>query len=180
MRFSDKLFAIISYFYHLNYCQWRTQETFSRGWGVQQIQLRTGGRENEDLGAVAPSSGVPLNLQMSQTGILIRLLRIYFPRNWEFGSALSKLRNFVGRGGLNPPKSHLGMPLFTAPFLTNSLLCNIRYLISDTNKMHAYLLHMYTMFLPHVSVCFTQPSGKSDVFLTQNHSLTYIYDLSTY
>jgi hypothetical protein len=28
------------------------------------------------------------------------LLRMYFPRNWEFGSALSKLRNF--RGGLNP------------------------------------------------------------------------------
>jgi hypothetical protein len=26
------------------------------------------------------------------------LLRMYFPRNWEFGSALSKLRNFGGRG----------------------------------------------------------------------------------
>jgi hypothetical protein len=26
---------------------------------------------------------------------------MYFPRNWEFGSALSKLRNFVGGGGLN-------------------------------------------------------------------------------
>jgi hypothetical protein len=29
---------------------------------------------------------------------LVILLRIYFPRNWEFGSALSKLRNF--RGGV--------------------------------------------------------------------------------
>jgi hypothetical protein len=35
-------------------CQWRTQE-FLRG--VQQIQLRTEGRENGDLGAVAPSQG---------------------------------------------------------------------------------------------------------------------------
>ena len=37
--------------------QWRTQEFFSGG-GVQQIQLRTEGRENGDLGAVAPQSGV--------------------------------------------------------------------------------------------------------------------------
>jgi hypothetical protein len=32
--------------------QWRTQEFFSGG--VQQIQLRTEGKENGDLGAVAP------------------------------------------------------------------------------------------------------------------------------
>ena len=38
--------------------------------------------------------------KMSETRILVRLLRMYFPRNWEFGSDLSKLRNF---GGLNPP-----------------------------------------------------------------------------
>jgi hypothetical protein len=37
--------------------QWRTQEFCSGGGvggGVQQIQLRTEGRENGDLGAVAP------------------------------------------------------------------------------------------------------------------------------
>jgi hypothetical protein len=39
---------------------------------------------------------------MSETRILIRLLRMYFPRNWEFGSALSKRRNFEG-GGVDPP-----------------------------------------------------------------------------
>jgi hypothetical protein len=33
--------------------QWRTQKFFS-GWGVQQIQLRTDGREDGGLGAVAP------------------------------------------------------------------------------------------------------------------------------
>jgi hypothetical protein len=70
---------------------------FFRG-GVQQIQLRPEGRENRDLGAVAPSSGVPLNLQMSETRILIRLLQIYFPRISEFGPA-SEFRE----GGFNPP-----------------------------------------------------------------------------
>jgi hypothetical protein len=83
------------------------QEIF-RGEGVQEIQLRTDGRENRDLGAVAPQSGVPLNLQMGKTRIVIRLLRMYIPRNWEFGSALAKLRNFgEGLGGLNssnPPR----------------------------------------------------------------------------
>jgi hypothetical protein len=56
------------------------------------------GRENGDLGAVVRYSEVPLNLQMSDTGIIIRLSRMYFPRNWEFGSALSTLRNFGGGG----------------------------------------------------------------------------------
>jgi hypothetical protein len=40
--------------------------------------------------------------KMSETRILVRLLRMYFPRNWEFGSALSKLWNFGG-GGVEPP-----------------------------------------------------------------------------
>jgi hypothetical protein len=71
------------------------------GKGVKQIQLRT---EQRDLEAVDPYSGVPLSLQMSETLILIRLLQMYFPRNGEFGSALSKLRNFGG-GDLNPPPS---------------------------------------------------------------------------
>jgi hypothetical protein len=42
---------------------------------------------------------------MSETRILITLLRMYFPWNWEFGSALSQLRNFgvgVGVGSMNP------------------------------------------------------------------------------
>jgi hypothetical protein len=40
--------------------------------------------------------GIPPNLQMNETHILIRLLRMYIPRKWEFGSALAKLRNFGG------------------------------------------------------------------------------------
>jgi hypothetical protein len=65
------------------------RNSFRVGGGVQQVQLETEGRENGDLGAVAPYSGVLLSLQTSETRILIRLLRMYFPRNREFGSALS-------------------------------------------------------------------------------------------
>jgi hypothetical protein len=72
--------------------------------GVQQTQLRTEGRKIGGLEAVDPYSGVPLNLQMSETRILISLLQMYFPRNWEFGSALSKLRN-LGGGSTPPPNT---------------------------------------------------------------------------
>jgi hypothetical protein len=48
--------------------QWRTHEI----WGVQQIQLKTEGGENGDLGAVAPLSGVPLNLQ---SGSIVSIFR---------------------------------------------------------------------------------------------------------
>jgi hypothetical protein len=65
-----------------------SQEFFS---GVQKIQLRTEGRKNGDL-----------NLPLSETRILVRLLWMYFPQNWEFGSTLSKLRN-LRWGGLTPP-----------------------------------------------------------------------------
>jgi hypothetical protein len=86
-----------------------TRNFFSGG-GVQQIQLRTQGRQNGDLGAVAPKSGVLLNLQMSETRILIKLLQVYFPWNWEFSPALSKLQNFGGGGG-EFESSALGTPL---------------------------------------------------------------------
>jgi hypothetical protein len=89
---------------------------FFRG-GVQQIQLRTEGRENWDLGAVAPLLGVPLNLQMSEPRFLIGLLRMYFLWNREISSALSKLRNFGG--GFEPPNP----PRYTAVFRgTNQVL----------------------------------------------------------
>jgi hypothetical protein len=39
----------------------------------------------------------------NETRILIRLLRMYIPRNLEFGSALSKLRNFGV--GVEPPQT---------------------------------------------------------------------------
>jgi hypothetical protein len=42
---------------------------------------------------------------MSETRILISLLQMYIPRNWEFGQAFSKLRNF---GGFEPPQHPRG------------------------------------------------------------------------
>jgi hypothetical protein len=42
------------------------------GGGGQQIQLRTEGRDNGDVGAVAPLSEVPLNLQ---SGSILSIFR---------------------------------------------------------------------------------------------------------
>jgi hypothetical protein len=52
---------------------------------------------------------------MSETRILIRLLQTYISRNWEFGTAFLKLRNFGGGGVVvNPPP--LGTPVaYKAP-----------------------------------------------------------------
>jgi hypothetical protein len=72
------------------------QGSFQRG--VQQIKLRKEGREYGDLGAVSLSQGVSTQFAMNETHVLIRLLRMYIPLKWEFGSALAKLRNFGGGG----------------------------------------------------------------------------------
>jgi hypothetical protein len=69
------------------------------------------GQRERGSGGGSPLVGVTLNLQMSETRILIRLLRMYFPRNWEFGSALSKLWNFGGWGFEPPQTTPLGTPL---------------------------------------------------------------------
>jgi hypothetical protein len=151
--------------FHIIFCfltpppsQWRTQEFFlGRGiytsffWGGaggQQIQLRIEGRENGDLGVVAPKSMVPLNLQMNETHILIRLLRMYIPRKWDYGSALAKLRNFGG-GGLQPPPNHPSgtpLPLHTPYFrlypppiaINDNCPCPLHDL-SNTNKKYTGL-----------------------------------------
>jgi hypothetical protein len=69
---------------------------------VQQIQLRTEGRENGDLGGGSPlvrgSVQFAIRFDFIKLSGCRVLLRMYFPRNWEFGSALSKLRNFGGWG----------------------------------------------------------------------------------
>jgi hypothetical protein len=54
---------------------------------------------------------------------LITLLWIYFPRNWEFGSALSKLRSFGGEEFEPPPNSprlvrHCSMILLYVHYLS--------------------------------------------------------------
>jgi hypothetical protein len=61
-----------------------------------------GGSTNSDEDRENGVWGAVVNLQTSEPRILIRLLRMYFPRNWEFGSAFSKHRNF-GEGVSTPP-----------------------------------------------------------------------------
>jgi hypothetical protein len=114
------------------------QEFFSGGGGGQQIQLTTEGRENGDLGAVAPYSGVPLNLQMSESLILVRLFWIYFPRISEFVSA----SEFRGGGGVCTPQTPpFGTPLVEScrlwpPYLTHDVNSFSDCLIQNTVSLH--------------------------------------------
>jgi hypothetical protein len=80
--------------------QWLTQEFFRGGGSSNSVEDR--GQIERGSGGGSPLSGVPLYLQMGETRITIRLLRMCFPRNWEFGSALSYLQNF-GVGEFEPP-----------------------------------------------------------------------------
>jgi hypothetical protein len=130
---------------------------FRKG-GCQQIQLRTEGKENGDLGAVPPLSGVLLNLQMSEIRILIRLLRVYFPRNWEFGSALSKLRNFGGRG-FEPPNGPLSVRHWPQIYLISCTerindVCHTRATLSQEKE--------YTTQDHHLQMCL-KSSSVSDL-----------------
>jgi hypothetical protein len=74
------------------------QGIFFRGGTTNSVEYR--GQSEWGSGGGSPLVGVPLNLQMNETHILIRLLRVYIPRNWEFGSALAKLQNFGGEWGV--------------------------------------------------------------------------------
>jgi hypothetical protein len=49
----------------------------------------------------------PLKLQMSEPRILIRLLWMYFPRNWEVSSALAKTPWYATARSLSPYSKHL-------------------------------------------------------------------------
>jgi hypothetical protein len=69
---------------------------------------------------------------------------MYFPRNWEFGSALSKLRNF--EGGLNPPNT----PPWYAAALTQheSRIINVKNMYIDSHKY--YRVNKKKMYIKNV------------------------------
>jgi hypothetical protein len=92
--------------------------------GVQQIQLRIESRENGDLGAVAPYSGVPLNFQTNETHILIRLLRMYIPWNWENFPQLWQNFGITGGGGGVQPPTPFGTPLYLWVFFERAAVAN--------------------------------------------------------
>jgi hypothetical protein len=73
---------------------------FFRGDSTNSFEDR--GQRERGLGAVAPQSGVPLYLQVSETRILIRLLRMIFHGT---GNLTQPCQNFgvSGVAGLNPP-----------------------------------------------------------------------------
>jgi hypothetical protein len=81
------------------------------GGGGQQIQL-TEGRKNRDLGAVAPQSGVPHNLQMGETRILIRFLGCIFHGTGNSDRlGQNCARRPGGGGGWTPKNPPLGTPV---------------------------------------------------------------------
>jgi hypothetical protein len=83
------------------------------GRGFNKFSRGQEGREN----------GVPLTLQMTETRILIRLLWMYFPRNLEFGSASSKLKNFGGGEGVRKHQIPLSVrQCYTAGFQRKCLI----------------------------------------------------------
>jgi hypothetical protein len=66
----------------------------------------TEGRENRDMGPVAPQSGVPPNLQVGETCIIMRFLRCIFHGT---GNSARLCQNFgIISGGLNPPNPPSG------------------------------------------------------------------------
>jgi hypothetical protein len=75
----------------------RTQD-FAGGGSTNSVEDE--GQRNGDL-CCSPYTGIPLNLQVNEARILIGLLRMHIPRNWEFGSGFSILRNF-GEGVQHP------------------------------------------------------------------------------
>jgi hypothetical protein len=64
--------------------------------------------------------------------MLISLLRMHFPRNWEFGSAFSKLRNFGW--GLNP-QPPLGTPFFVFFREMKSPTTKIKYRLKSKRNL---------------------------------------------
>jgi hypothetical protein len=112
---------------------------------------------------------------MSKSRILVRLLRMYFPRNWEFGSALSKLRNFGGVRTPQPPPP-LGTPLLipitstvtNASNIVSFLLVNHEY---QTLKVpeHDFPAILFQLHLRHLI------SPFSSTFHSRNSTVIVIY-----
>jgi hypothetical protein len=63
-------------------------QEFFPGDGGSSYSVKGRGQRERGSGGSSPLVEVPLNLQMNETLILIRLLWMYIPRNWEFGSVL--------------------------------------------------------------------------------------------
>jgi hypothetical protein len=116
------------------------------------------------------------NLQMSESRILIRLLRMCFPRNWEFGLALSKLWNFVGGWGCwNLPRYATGCAADYLYPTGDNISCKIQINITKVSCLLLPLTawisgqivlltrNMLTYILPTVSSPTLKTSHQDDV-----------------
>jgi hypothetical protein len=63
---------------------------------------------------------------------LVVLLRMYFPRNWEFDSALSKLWNF---GGVWTPQTPPPPRYATVPYNVGHLVTGLDFLWGGVQKI---------------------------------------------
>jgi hypothetical protein len=100
-------------------------------WGQRAERTGSGGGSHQ--------SDVSLCLQISETRIVIGLLRMYFPTNWDFSSTLSKLRNFVGV----PPK--LPRYTITTLFVQTSTSCHV-ILVCNFTLLSLWLPSSYWVF----------------------------------
>ena len=97
-------------------------------------------KKNTTVGVIAGGEAFSRNnSKMSESRNLVRLLRMYFPQNWEFGSALSKLRNFGG--GLNTP---IPPPSVRRCFTVNRL---------NASYIHVILLYYIVFSSPCTASC---------------------------
>jgi hypothetical protein len=79
---------------------------------------------------------------MSETRIPIRLLRMYFPRKWEFGSAMSKLWNFGRVWILKPPSVR-----HWVDWSNETVKRSICWLFVNTEKrMHGIMVNIFLIY----------------------------------
>jgi hypothetical protein len=72
---------------------------FREGGSKNSVEER--GQRERGSGGGSPVFRVTIKFAKNETHILIRLLRMYIPRNWEFGSALAF---GISGEGVEPPK----------------------------------------------------------------------------
>jgi hypothetical protein len=101
---------------------------------------------------------------MSETRILVRLLQMYIPQNWEFGPAFSKLR-----GGFEPPKPppwvrqclHSTLSKYLPTSLTRASVAYLQIILYGTSSCSIYLkirsiLDVSTHYFRHACVSRTR------------------------
>jgi hypothetical protein len=91
---------------------------------------------------------------MSESHILIWLLRMYFPQNWKFGSALSKLRNFGKGWGVEHPGRYVtGFKSKNAGQKTKESICYVLCVFIKFCEMGQFFLFNEFISLYSKSQC---------------------------